>query len=235
MWSHKLKVSIEAREMRITIWVAVCITAFLLLYGVLDNWDIIESFIFLLPGVATIAIGYLVWGKRPKKRPLVIAYIISIAIVVLYSILLLFIIVLLQDFGNMVDDMYEPNELIGQDAINVFPEWIAPFVQDTDSTYYGTQSWEEPITFIAYNIEPIYRDSVINDWLGVDHSTIDTIKMSSISASRENIFDSRQQYWNPKELGHPVGYQYPSDSRIYRKIAIYDSLGTRVLLYSWHE
>ena len=231
MWSHKLKVSIEAREMRITIWVAACITVFLLIYGLLEKWDIIESVIFLLPGVATISIGYLIWGKRPKKRSLVIASIISIALVISYSLLLLIILVLFQDFGNMV----EPIELIGQESIDVFPEWIIPNLLDEDSIYFSNQSWEEPITFIAYNIDPAHRDSVINDWLEVDHSTIDKIDFSYPSYYWGSLFDNLQQYWSPEKLGMPVAYEYSTDPRTYRKIAIYDSLGTRILLYSWFE
>ncbi len=214
--------------------VALGITGFLILYGLFFASDFTIVLLLLpLPIIFIIAIGYLVWGKKPPKKTLVFASIVSLLLVSTYSIIIIFTLFLT---SNMNSIMY-PAELTGKDAIDEFPSWIIPYVQDVDSSYSGTLWFDSYFTFFGLNVEPRDRDFAISEWFEVDRSLLDPKDAGYPLdlGSQVDYFHNLSQYWNPEMLKYPVVYEHSSEPLVYRKIAIYDSLGTRILFYSWYD
>jgi len=225
-------------QLKIGVWVSVGITIVLFLFGVIADGIVADIIIFLfpVPGVLILSISYITWGIKPQKGWLVGTAIASIIAVVIYTLVIGIVVFILYAFGEMVNDMWTPEELIGTKAIDTFPMKIKPYIQDADSSYYARIGFEEPYHFIGYNIAPAFRDSVILGWFELsDIPERSDVSSFGVSDYFHHNLPLLHHYWNPSELKHAVYLHYTEDPRSYSKTVIYDSLGTRVLLYSWFE
>jgi len=223
---------------KIAFWSALVITAVLLIFGLLSE-SIVAIFILLcfpIPGIILVSIAYLFWGRKPRKGLLVGTAIATIILATIYTIAITYTLLIGTVFGTLYDAMSKPYELTGKEAVNVIPEKIKPHLQNIDSSYYANIGWEEPYTFIGFNVHSGFRDSIILDWFGLDSIPQQTHSFDrSISQYEATKLPLLRHYWNPNDLNIPIYIEYTDDPHRYNKYAIYDSLGTRILLYSWYE
>jgi len=223
------------RHRIIIIGLAIFLSIFLLLLEIYIKSGFI-SFLFPVPGILIISGAYLVWGHRPRKKSKVILSIVAIILVILYSIVIITLIFIVKMFGDFYTEMSKPIEKTGREAVKVFPAKILPHIQDVDSSYYANIGWEEPITFIAYNISSTFRDSVILAWFNLTELPPSKgslyLEVSEFECSHLPLLS---HFWNPNALNKAIFFEHTEDPYRYRKYAIYDSLGVRLLLYSWYE